>query len=47
MSMRVVPEEYLEPSGTSMMERFCKNSEWLLVVNYFRKKVNLRCLTGF
>ena len=30
-------EKYLEPSRTSMMERFCNNSQQLKDVNYFRK----------
>ena len=33
------PQVYLEPSRISTMEPFCKNSQRLLVVNYFRKKV--------
>ena len=32
---------YLEPSQTSMMEYFCKKSERILVIDYFRKKVSL------
>ena len=32
------PDAYLEPSWKSMMDIFCKNSERLKVVNYFRKK---------
>ena len=32
------PEAYLELSQTSTMELFCKISQRLLTVNYFRKK---------
>ena len=34
-------EVYLEPSETSTMKLFCKNSEWVLAVNYYRKKAPL------
>ena len=29
------------------MERFCKNSQWILVVDYFRKTLHLRFLNSF
>ena len=32
-------EASIEPSQTYIMECFCKNSEKLLAVNYFHKKV--------
>ena len=41
----VIPGAYSEPCQTSKMERFAKiiNGE---AVNYFRKMLHLRCLTG-
>ena len=39
-------EAYLEPSQTSTMELFYKNSYWLKGVNYFRRKFYSRCSTG-
>ena len=33
------PQEYSEPSGTSTIEPFCENSQQLLAVKYFCKKV--------
>ena len=37
-------EAYLEPSQTSMMELFCKNSKPLTILT---KMLPHRCLTGF
>ena len=37
----------LEPIPTSKMKLFCKNSQRLKAVNYFHKKLHLRCYTGF
>ena len=39
-------EVYSEHSQTSEMEFFCKNSRLLSTVNYFCRKLHLRCLTG-
>ena len=36
-----VSEAYLRLSQTSMIAHFCKNNEWLLAVNYFRKKLHV------
>ena len=33
----IIPDVYLEPSGTFMMEHFCENSQRLLAGNYFLK----------
>lgn len=44
--MAGVTEAYLEPSQTSAMNLFCKNSERPLAVDYFPKKLINRCLTG-
>ena len=38
----MIAEVYSEPSKTSKMELFHEKT-----VNNFRKKLNLRCLTGF
>ena len=35
----LISEAYLEPSRTFPMEVFCKNSLWLLALNYFCKKL--------
>lgn len=43
---RVVSEAYLLSSQTTTLERFCKNWEWLLAINYFRKKHNIRYSAG-
>ena len=32
---------YLEPSRTSRVERFCENSQRLVVVNYFLQKCSI------
>ena len=36
------PEVYLDPSGASIMELFCENSQRLLAVSYFHKKAPLQ-----
>ena len=39
-------ETYSELCEISRMEPFEKNRSWLKIVNYFRKNLHLRCLTG-
>ena len=39
-------EAYLETSRTSTMDFFCEYSQRLKVVNYFRKMIHRRSLTG-
>ena len=39
-------ETYSEPCEISRMEPFEKNSQWLKIVNNFRKNLHLRCLIG-
>ena len=34
----ITSEAKLQPSQTFMAEHFCKNSQWLKVVDYFRRK---------
>ena len=41
----LITEAYLDPSRKSTMELFCKNSQRLKTVKYFRKKHGY--LTGF
>ena len=40
-------EVYLEPCQISKVESFPNLVEWLQAVNYFYKKLHLRCLIGF
>ena len=40
-------EAHWEPYETSKTAKFSENSQWLLVVNCFRKTRRLRCLTEF
>ena len=42
-----MPEAYSETGKTPKMEYFSKNSNRLLVVNYFRKKLHVKCFFGF
>ena len=40
-------EAHSEPTETSKMEFFCEISWWLKAINYFRKNLHLRYLSGF
>ena len=40
-------EGYLDPCQTYKIELLVKKSQRLKTVNYFHKKLHLRCLTGF
>ena len=39
--LTVLPGSYLEPNQKSMVECFCKTSNQVLAINYFRKKALL------
>ena len=41
------PETYSKPCQASKDGTFRKNSSWVEAVNYFRKKTQLRCVSGF
>ena len=43
----LITEAYSEPSQTSKVERFNKNSKRFLVVNYFHKTLHLYVWQGF
>ena len=43
----IKPERYLRPCQASVIELFCENSEWILVVTCLHKKLHHRSLTGF
>ena len=47
LSTTVYLEEYLEPFQTTMTKFSCENSQWLLIIYYFRKKAQSQILTVF
>ena len=38
IKIRILAEAYLKPNRRSTIDFFCKNSWWLKIANYFRKK---------